>query len=96
MSLSTSERSWGGAAVIADCPTNRRRIEVARPMTGRSERENRRPYDRRDDDINVGEVVRIGSKKQPYVPSLSERSTLMPIDSAWESASQLAWDGRAR
>ena len=48
------------AAGITDYLTNGDRIEVAQKMAGHSNAKTTGFYDRRNDDVNVGEVVRIG------------------------------------
>lgn len=49
-----------GATGIMDCLTNGGRIEVARRMAGRSSAKTTGLYDRRNDDVNLDEVGRIG------------------------------------
>jgi len=48
------------ATGITDYPTNGGRIEVAQRMAGHSNAKRQGLYDRRNDDISVGEVERIG------------------------------------
>jgi integrase/recombinase XerD len=48
------------ATGIADYLTNGGRIEVAQRIAGHSNAKTTGPYDRRNDDISVGEVERIG------------------------------------
>jgi hypothetical protein len=45
---------------ITAYPTNGGRIEVAQRMAGHSNAETTRLHDRRNDDVSVGEVERIG------------------------------------
>jgi integrase len=67
------------ATGITDYLTNGGRIEVAQRMAGHSNAKTTGLYDRRDDDISVGEVERIGIEYQTFFYLLI-LSTLLQVE----------------